>query len=42
MGLLNYKFFLQFLLYTLLAAALGVALMFRPMLSFLAGRDMSG
>lgn len=41
-GLLNYKFFLQFLAYTLLAAALAVALMFKPMLDFLGGRDMSG
>ncbi|GBF99728.1 S-acyltransferase-like [Raphidocelis subcapitata] len=37
-GLLNYKFFLQFLAYTLLASLLAVALLVKPVVDFFAGR----
>jgi hypothetical protein len=33
-GLLNYKFFLQFLLYTCLASFTGVLLLIQPMIAF--------
>lgn len=36
-GLLNYKFFLQFLAYALVASGAGCALMAKPMLDFLRG-----
>ncbi|KAI8465240.1 MAG: DHHC palmitoyltransferase-domain-containing protein [Monoraphidium minutum] len=41
-GLINYKFFLQFLGYTFAASAAAVALSIKPMIDFLSGRDMSG
>lgn len=37
-GLLNYKFFLQFILYALAASGLAAALMAKPMVDFLGGR----
>jgi palmitoyltransferase len=37
-GLLNYKFFVQFMLYTLAASILAVALLVKPVIDFFSGR----
>jgi len=42
-GLLNYKFFLQFLWWTLVASAMAVCLLIKPMVGFLSGHpDAAG
>lgn len=42
MGLLNYKFFLQFLAYTMVASGLACALMLKPMIDFLTKPEAMG
>jgi hypothetical protein len=37
-GLLNYKFFLQFMAYTMLASGMAVAVCIKPMIDFLSGK----
>lgn len=37
-GLMNYKFFLQFLLYTCVATVVAIACLIQPMLTFFSGK----
>jgi hypothetical protein len=41
-GLLNYKFFLQFLGYTFIASVMAIACLIQPMLTFFQGTVGSG
>jgi hypothetical protein len=41
-GLLNYKFFLQFLTYTFIASVMAIACLVKPMLTFFQGTVASG
>jgi palmitoyltransferase len=41
-GLLNYKFFLQFLAYTFVASVMAIACLIKPMLTFFQGTVGSG
>jgi hypothetical protein len=41
-GLLNYKFFLQFLAYTFIASVMAIACLIKPMLTFFQGTVASG
>lgn len=41
-GLVNYKFFLQFLLYTFAATVLAIACLIQPMLTFFSGNPGPG
>jgi hypothetical protein len=41
-GLLNYKFFLQFLAYTFIASVMAIACLVKPMLTFFQGTVASG
>lgn len=37
-GLMNYKFFLQFLVYTFIATVVAIACLLQPMLTFFSGK----
>eukprot|EP00879_Flechtneria_rotunda_P021321 GHRR01022471.1.p1 GENE.GHRR01022471.1~~GHRR01022471.1.p1 ORF type:complete len:240 (+),score=51.03 GHRR01022471.1:886-1605(+) len=41
-GLLNYRFFLQFLVYTFIASMMAIACLIKPMLTFFQGTPASG